>query len=232
MSPRLLDLFCGAGGASMGYARAGFDVVGVDNEPHDDYPFRLIVADALDIIGDLEFLQTFDVIHASPPCQRYGPMSRQRASHQDLILPTRAGFWDWPGLYVIENVSNAPLDYPVMLCGSAMGLGIRCRDGIWRHLRRHRFFESNAPLMSPGCVCPPERQAIGVYGHGGGGFDAQSYRRGVHGGGYKAHTDEARAVLGIDWMRDRRDLSDAIPPNYTEYLGWQLLDEMERRAAA
>jgi DNA (cytosine-5)-methyltransferase 1 len=105
---------------------------------------------------------------------------------------------------------------PLMLCGAAFGLGAVCRDGVWRPLRRHRLFESNVWLMSGGCACSG-KQPLGVHGHGGG----------VRIRGYMGcYADEKRAALGITWMRNQDDVNDAIPPAYTEYLGWQLLTQL------
>lgn len=223
MRPRLLDLFCGAGGCSVGYRRAGFDVLGVDVEPHPDYPFELIVADAMGVLEDTEFLNRFRVIHASPPCPRYSSATPEanRDSHPDLVPPARDALIAWGGVYVIENVPGAPLVHPALYCGGAFGLYADCRDGLRRPLQRHRLFESNAFLFSPGCACNG-RQKVGVYGDGGGG--SRSFA--AAGGGYKAYPEEARQAMGIDWMRSRKDISDAIPPAYTEHIGAQLIDQL------
>ncbi len=221
---RLLDLFCGAGGCSVGYHRAGFDVTGVDIEPHDDYPFALIVADALEVLADEAFLSEFDVVHASPPCPLFSAITgtfHDRTRHDDLLAPARAALRAWAGVYVIENVPRAPLLNPVMLCGAAFGLGAYCRDGLWRPLQRHRLFESNVWLMSPGCACGG-RQPIGVYGHGGG----------MRARGYMGYADEKRAALGIDWMRRQDDVNDAIPPAYTQHIGEQLMAHLTAEASA
>src|SRR6266700_1704986 len=142
--PRLLDLFCGAGGAAMGYHRAGFDVVGVDIKPHPDYPFPMIAMDALDALAGAVRLDRFDVIHASPPCQAYSALRvLNTATYPDLVKPVREGLRQWGGPYVIENVPGAPLLNPVRLCGTEFGLTTRTdRHGqVW--LKRHRLFESN-----------------------------------------------------------------------------------------
>jgi DNA (cytosine-5)-methyltransferase 1 len=146
--PKLLDLFCGAGGAAMGHARAGFDVVGVDINPQPHYPFAFIQFDVLKL--DRRFLRWFDAIHASPPCQLYTRKSstwgRERKhfiEHPDLIEPTRAMLAESGLPYVLENVMGAPMRCDVMLCGTMFGLRII----------KHRQFECNFPVFAPGAKC-------------------------------------------------------------------------------
>lgn len=212
---QLLDLFCGSGGVAMGYYRAGFDVVGVDNEAHADYPFPLVLADALDVLRSPTILRDFDVIHASPPCTRYTKGLRhhpeRQVEHPDLIAPVRQLLRAWGGPWVIENVPGAPLRYPILICGRAMGLPT---------IARHRLFESSVFLMSPGCGCGNER-AMSVFGH------AATIK---HPDGRRQHipTDEVKRLMGVEWIRRRDDVKDAIPPAYTEFLGWQLLDHLDR----
>lgn len=240
--PRLLDLFCGAGGAAMGYHRAGFEVVGVDIEPQPRYPFEFVQADALWIMDVLlgrgslcptmetrYWLTDFDVIHASPPCQAYSVSrhrSQHRRQHPDLIPPIRRALRSIRRPWVIENVIGSPLLDPVMLCGAAFQLGIpRPGDG-WLPLRRHRLFESNVALMSYGCACS-NSEVVGVYGHGGGWVD----RRSGHRKGYIGSADEKRAAMGIEWMT-RDELSQAIPPAYTQYIGEQLMTHLAAEGVA
>jgi DNA (cytosine-5)-methyltransferase 1 len=212
MSLRVLDLFCGAGGCSVGYHRAGFEPEGVDNEPHPDYPFPFHQADALEILADRAFLDRFDLIHASPPCKAFTDLAvLSDTEHPDLLTPTRELLRQWGGPYVIENVEGAPLPGALRLCGSEFELWAVCRDGTRRQLRRHRLFESNVFLMGAG-GCHHKGQPIGVYGTGGGGRMTR---------GYKAHPEEARQAMGIDWMKVE-DICQAIPPVYTEFIGEQL----------
>lgn len=225
--PRLLDLFCGAGGCSVGYHQAGFDVVGVDLLPHRDYPFPLAIADAMEILRVPAFLAGFDVVHASPPCQGYSTITpdSSREKHPRLIEPVRNLLLAWGGLYVIENVEGARRDLrnPVKLCGSSFDLGVR----------RHRYFETNAPLiMQPPCDHWGQGRPIGVYGDHA--QDDEDYRRpdGTRRGNKAKSLEEAQSALRIDWMTDWDDLTDAIPPVFTEIIGSSLLSHLEKAGAA
>lgn len=208
MQPRLLDLFCGAGGAAMGYHRAGFDVVGVDIEPQPHYPFKFHQADAMTYP-----LDGFDVIHASPPCQAYSAMRNTwnaRADHPDLLPPTRDRLAASGVPWVIENVPGAPMAPLFLMCGSSFGLGI---PGY--QLRRHRWFEvSGTWFLSP--PCQHRGPVIGIYG------DHGRDRRRNEGYGRYFTLDERKQAMGIDWMA-RDELDQAIPPAYTEYIGCELL---------
>ena len=140
--PRLLDLFCGAGGAAMGYHRAGFDVVGVDINPQPRYPFEFHRADAMTYP-----LDGFDAIHASPPCQHYANVTAWRGdpgNHPDLVAPTRTRLEAIGVPWVIENVPEAPVRRDFLLCGSQFGLKVR----------RHRAFETSPRLFA---LLPPCR---------------------------------------------------------------------------
>lgn len=204
--PRLLDLFCGAGGAAMGYHRAGFDVVGVDIEPQPRYPFEFVQGEALEYCT--VYGKEFDAIHASPPCQRYSTMTKRwnkQMSHQDLVSATRSVIEETRKIYIIENVVGAPLANPITLCGSMFGIAVR----------RHRLFESNVFLMSLKCRHETQGSIIGVYGHAGG----SSRRDGLKFSG----TDAWRDAMGIDWMTGK-ELAQAIPPAYTEWIGKQLIE--------
>jgi DNA (cytosine-5)-methyltransferase 1 len=144
MTPRLLDLFCCAGGAGMGYHRAGFDVVGVDLAAQPNYPFEFVQADALAYVA--EHGARFDAIHASPPCQHYAPVTAWRGNqndHPDLVALTRDALTATGRPWIIENVRGAPVRADVMLCGSHFGLRVK----------RHRSFESShpMPLLTPSC---------------------------------------------------------------------------------
>ncbi len=215
--PRLLDLFCCAGGASVGYARAGFDVVGVDIDPQPNYPFEFIQADALKL--DPEFLDSFDAIHASPPCQSYSDLAKRNGNADAwprLITPVRRLLVNSGKPYIIENVEGAPLIDPVVLCGT-MFPGLR--------VIRHRLFESDLDLWVPDHKRHPlvfthdKRKA-----HYGKLDQNESYVQ-VTGGG-NCSIQNAREAMGIDWMT-KAELNESIPPAYTEYLGSQLLAYVE-----
>lgn len=212
--PRLLDLFCGAGGAAMGYARAGFEVVGVDIKPQPRYPFEFIQANAMTFP-----LEGFDAIHASPPCQRYariGAVHGVRENHPDLVGPVRDRLIAAGVPWVIENVPDSRIPGAV-LCGSAFGLGaVGVLDGIPRQLRRHRLFETSFATMVP--ACQHRGEPVGVYGNGG-------PQRATRNRGYMGGTRERMEAMGIDWM-EKKELSQAIPPAYTEFIGKQLLAVM------
>jgi DNA (cytosine-5)-methyltransferase 1 len=204
--PRLLDLFCCAGGAAVGYHRAGFDVVGVDIEPQPRYPFDFHHADAMTFP-----LDGFDVIHASPPCQAYSSTRHTHSNeHPMLVDAVRARLAAFGLPWVIENVEGAPMRNALTLCGTEFGL----RSGD-RWLRRHRLFESSIWLMGAGgCNCS-RRLIGGVYGHAGGGGGAMAR-------GFKLDKTRSLEAMGTPWM-NRREVSQAIPPAYTEFIGEQLI---------
>ena len=212
---KLLDLFCGQGGASMGYNRAGFEVVGVDNAAQRHYPFRFELGDAM-----MYPLDGFDVVHASPPCQAYSAThsrcKKNPCPHPKLIEPLRARLQEWGGPYVIENVERAPLQGAALYCGGAFALGADTAQGRLQ-LKRHRLFESNRFLMTPGCGCG-KREKVGVYGNGGAWANRLSEGR----RGYQGNKAERSQAMEIDWMTIA-GLSQAIPPAYTQHIGEQLL---------
>src|SRR4051812_1654279 len=179
-SPRLLDLFCGQGGAGEGYARAGFEVVGVDLEPQPRSPHTFVQGDALEYVKANGHL--FDVIHASPPCQAYSITKHtHNVTHPDLVGPTRDALVATGLPYVIENVPGAPLLQPVTLCGTEFALPARDNDGRTLQLRRPRLFESNRFLLGAGgCMHGHPWGVGGVYG---GGSSDRNHAREVRRGG-------------------------------------------------
>ena len=214
----LLDLFCGAGGAGMGYYRAGFEVEGVDIQPQPSYPFTFYEGDAFLWLHEYNIVDRFDAIHASPPCQRWSPKTADTDAHPDLITPLRIAL-DATGLpYVIENVLRAPLRRDIVLCGSSFGLGVE----------RHRVFEANFPLMAAPCVHGQQPKQYPLYDHGRHYLSRIVHVFGEGGGKSREHWRDA---MGIDWMTDT-ELAEAIPPAYTELIGAQLRAYLERTAAA
>ncbi|WP_041258743.1 DNA cytosine methyltransferase [Fibrella aestuarina] len=204
--PKLLDLFCCAGGAGMGFHRAGFEVVGIDRSPQPRYPFRFIQADALQYLADN--WKNFNAFHASPPCQRYSVLTptEHQDKHPDLIGPTRDLLLATGKPYDIENVPGArhELHNPIMLCGSMFGL----------KTHRHRFFEIgfDVLIMTPAC----KHDFIPTVVSG-------TTKR-LENGKRREHTvAECRAAMDIDWMI-RKELDQAIPPAYTEYIGNHMIE--------
>ncbi|WP_433680670.1 DNA methylase [Nocardia sp. CA-119907] len=205
-TPRLLDLFSCAGGAAMGYHRAGFEVVGVDILTQPRYPFEHHVADALEFLA--AHGEEFDVIHASPPCQAYSPLHAlsPHLEYPDLVAATRSALDALGKPYVIENVMAAPLDrdHSIVLCGGMFGL----------RTYRHRRFESRIPLRPPTHPKHVIRTAT-----------RQRRARWAQGWHISVTGDVGRYVgpeaMGIDWMSGD-ELCQAIPPAYTEHIGEQL----------
>lgn len=217
--PRLLDLFCGAGGCAMGYHRAGFDVVGVDIAPQRNYPFEFVRGDALEYL--VAHGREFDAIHASPPCQHYTPVNRTGRltgkEYPDLVEPTRALLVATGKTWVIENVVGSPLISPLLLCGSMFGLMVR----------RHRLFESSRLLL--GQPCRHAEQERGGPRYPSCFRSKKALREGrrhlssvVQVYGNTPGKGLWREAMGIDWMTSR-ELTQAIPPAFTEYIGHQLM---------
>jgi DNA (cytosine-5)-methyltransferase 1 len=218
--PVLLDLFCGAGGAAMGYHRAGFDVVGVDINPQPNYPFEFHQGDALDFWPDR--LTRYACIHASPPCQGYSDLAHRTGRlYPKLVEPVRRLLVASRLPYVIENVEGAPLLDPIMLCGT-MFPGLR--------VLRHRLFESNIELAAPAHGAHPlvfthdKRKA-----HYGRLNQDESFVQ-VTGGG-NCTVRNAKAAMGIDWMT-KDEMNEAIPPAYTEHVGAVLRAHVAKQEVA
>lgn len=218
---RLLDLFCCAGGAGVGYDRAGFEVTGVDIVDRPSYPFAFIKGDAMKL--DPEFIASFDAIHASPPCQSYSDLAKRNGNGHEwprLIEPVREMLVASGLPYVIENVEGSPLLNPVVLCGT-----------MFPRLRvlRHRLFEANFEIVPPAHKKHPKVHT----------FDKRKSHFGktnewtdfvqVTGGG-NCSLAAARDAMGIDWMT-KGEINEAIPPDYTELIGRQLMAHLKAASA-
>lgn len=217
----VIDLFCCAGGASEGYARAGFTVNGIDNDLKalKHYPYRYKCVDIKTVTA--RFLRRYDLIHASPPCQAHTDLrSRTGKDYEDLIPFTRDLLVTSGKPYVIENVesTNDHLIDPITLCGTNFGLGAICKDGAYRQLWRHREFESNFEIRPHPRGCMHAGQPIGVYGDGGGGQQTR---------GYKAYAAEGLDAMDIRHYTPRKYVSQAIPPAFTEYIGHEFLRSID-----
>jgi DNA (cytosine-5)-methyltransferase 1 len=219
--PRLLDLFCGAGGAAMGYSRAGFDVVGVDINPQPRFPFEFHQADAMTLP-----LGGYDVIHASPPCQAYSRLRHlpwlKGREYPALLDATRVRLHSSGRPWVIENVEDAPMPYSVVLCGVMFGLP------VYRHRRFGASFlmwqpehEKHTHTLAAGraSMATRYRKTSGVTG-----IFVKEISRGSL-AGHATGAKETGRLMGIDWMR-RDELTQAIPPAYTEWVGRQLMTQL------
>lgn len=230
--PLLLDLFCGAGGCSVGYTLAGFDVLGVDINLQPNYPFEFIEGDAIEFLtrmvagGTFEWKGPglFDAVHASPPCHAYSTVTGRNRKNErrypDLIAPTRDLLMAWGKPWVMENVIGAPLTNAVQLCGSSFGLDVR----------RHRLFESSASIMALPCAHSLQKPRFRS-------LDSRMAGKlatvvGVHGHlNYPGEFELRCEAMGISWMTNA-ELTQAIPPAYTEHIGGYLMAEVEGRIAA
>ncbi len=217
---RLLDLFCGAGGASMGYHRAGFEVVGVDIKAQRHYPFPFLLHDALTL--PIEFLQSFDAIHASPPCQKFSVASirhiKSGKKYPDCLTPTRNQLRASRQPWVIENVLGAPMSRMLILCGLMFDLKVF----------RHRAFESSVLLI--GLDHPShtgKRIGFGYFSIAGGSGRWKSWGK-VYRNVSKGTIREWQDAMGIGWMTGA-EIKEAIPPAYTEFIGRQLMKYLEAR---
>lgn len=216
--PKALDLFCKAGGTSTGLARAGFDVTGVDIEPQPRYPFKFVLGDALEYCA--RHGHKFNLVVAGPPCQLYTKLaSLSNGNYPDLVGATREALQATGRPYIIENVPHAPLENPLMLCGT-----------MFPELRviRHRLFECWPVLWWPPAPCY-HWGVTSACGRGKNKHNLSGYVAGnlenfdfitVTGNDYIA--DDGRRAMDISWMT-KKELSQAIPPAYFEWLGKQML---------
>lgn len=213
--PLLLDLFCGAGGAAVGYHRAGFQILGIDHKPQPHYPYPIIIADIFKVWHLLNH-ERIDAYHASPPCQAYSKLYRLRGKTYPALIPKVRNLLKRTGKpYVIENVMGAPLRDPLMLCGS-----------MFPDLRvyRHRLFECSPPIYFPPAGCnhwgKPVPSQLGAPHQN---LDDLDFIT-VAGARFKA--EDGRKAMGIDWM-NRDELAQSIPPHYTTFIGKQLMEAIQ-----
>ncbi len=212
---KLLDLFCGAGGAGRGYMDAGFDVTGVDIEPQSDYPGTFIQGDAIAFLA--AHGHEYDAIHASPPCQASSALTKgtnKGREYLNLIPATRAllALHDKPT--VIENVQGSDLRRDLTLCGEMFGLGVI----------RHRYFEVSGftPLT---LTHKKHRGRVAGWRHGEW-FDGPYFA--VYGeGGGKGSVAQWQEAMGIPWTNNRKSIAEAIPPAYTRFIGGQIMARLE-----
>jgi DNA (cytosine-5)-methyltransferase 1 len=206
----ILDLFCGAGGASMGYKLAGFDIIGVDISPQPHYPFEFKQMDALTIPNSIT--QNVDAIHASPPCQAFSKLNVlwPDKEYPNLIEQVRTLLQVSGVPYIIENVPKAPLINPITLCGSMF-------EGL--EVRRHRAFECSFPVPQLECNHARIPYAVPVYGHTGAGANRNRERE----RGRSNSISDWRRAMGIEWMTTN-EITQAIPPAYTKYIGRYLME--------
>lgn len=223
---KILDLFCGAGGAAMGYHRAFPDaeIVGVDINPQPRYPFTFVQGDAMTYP-----LAGFDFVHASPPCQDWSTLRHIHDAHgtghmlPDTLARLRVNGAPW----VVENVVGAPMNAPLTLCGTMFDL--RCQfGGVEFELQRHRLFECSRPIEPP-TSCRHEFRTMGVYGTLSRRPRLNNAKRRPD-GDLKAGGRQAAALMDIDWMLSH-EIVQAIPPAYTEWIGSQLAAFLAERAA-
>ena len=229
---KILDLYCkaGGGGASAGYARAGFEVVGVDIEDQPNYPYKFIKMDAIEFLKTQD-ISEYDAIHASPPCQAHTRAKHLSAArnggkyrdHKDLIQATRELLQKSGKPYVIENVVGAPLIKPIALNGTQF-------KNIYT--QRRRMFESNIELKEPDRPYIKKKTPTAGNGFGQDGFISICGSGGVRGMNAKQIILYwGFALGGIDWMT-RAELAEAIPPVYTEFIGKQIIDYIKRGGGA
>jgi DNA (cytosine-5)-methyltransferase 1 len=229
--PRLLELFCGAGGATKGYQRAGFYVVGVDLHPQpNSCADEFHQGDAIEwlemLYDDPSFIAPFDAIHASPVCHDWSPLASVTGKNGsgDLLLGTLAKLPRLGKPWVVENTSGAPLPHQsdlfgrhgLMLCGTMFGLQVI----------RHRLFEASFPMSAP-THGSHEGEFYAPAGHGDPNWKRRDANPHLQGKGY---ADRCRKAMGIDWM-NRDELAQAIPPAYTEWIGTQLMEQLTKVAA-
>lgn len=221
---KLLDLFSGAGGSAKGYQRAGFYVMGIDNRPQPHYcGDEFHQADAFEYCR--KYGREFDAIHASPPCQAYtGVQALGKArnggyrEHPDLIDPVRRMLIETGKPFIIENVPQSPINAVLIMCGTMFDLKVY----------RHRYFETNVMMFQPQHFPHHDQTPTPGLGLSPKGFISVCGSGGVKGMNAKQIVETWSSSMGIDWM-DRRELAQAIPPAFTEFIGKQMMQYIRSR---
>lgn len=209
---KLLDLYCGVGGAGWGYAQAGFEVTGVDINPQKNYPFEFIQADAVEYVK--KHGHKYDVIHASPPCQAYTAMTTgtnagKKVYDETLLNATREALSDHR-YTIIENVVGAPVREDLKLCGEMFGLRVI----------RHRLFECSFDIEQPKHI--KHRSRVNDWRHG---ERFEGYYLAIYGtGGGRGSVDEWKDAMQMTWPQYKKEIAQAIPPAYAKYIGDQLME--------
>jgi DNA (cytosine-5)-methyltransferase 1 len=231
----LLDLFCCQGGAAAGYARAGFEVIGVDIEDQPRYPFEFHQDDALRVLADwtangacgyIGTVSDFAAVHASPPCQDHSETRDLGGGHgTGWMLGATLGYLRRLGIpWVVENVDGSPLARQAGLFGES---GLELCGCMFPELRgqlyENRLFETSFPMPQPPHVLhkwpqtkmgrpPKPGECMQITGHFSG-------------------VPEAQRRMAAEWMT-QDGLAQAIPPAYTEHIGRALLAAIEAGDAA
>ena len=217
--PKLLDLFCGAGGAGKGYMEAGFDVTGVDIAPQPDYPGTFIQGDALAYLA--AHGHEYDAIHASPPCQASSALTKgtnKGREYLNLIPATRALLALHNKPTVIENVQGSDLRRDLTLCGEMFGLAVI----------RHRYFEVSGFTALP-LEHKPHRGRVAGWRHGEW-FDGPYFA--VYGeGGGKGTVAQWQDAMDMHWTSNRKSIAEAIPKAYTRFIGGQIMQYLTSQDA-
>ena len=227
---RVLDLFCGAGMAGDGYAQAGFEPTGVDIVIRPSYPYKFKWGNALAVLADRDFVESFDLIHASPPCQAHTRAKHLRAAqggtsrHGDLLTPTLRLLRTYNVPWVVENVPGSPgMEDAVVECGSAYGLKVR----------RHRLFLASFPLAGSGCRHAEQGKPVGVYHVMGDTCKGVCKKTGklVIGGSTANTVEEGLEAMGVDRPLTWDELKEGFPPAYTRHVGEQAMAYITQGAA-
>jgi DNA (cytosine-5)-methyltransferase 1 len=213
------DVGGGVGISGDGYAQAGFEVVGFDNNPECErwYPYEFHCVDMLTLTPEY-LAENFNLVHVAPPCQRWSKMSNCRPGlakmYPDLITPMRPVLQASGVPYVIENVENSPLIDPLWLCGFSFG----------REIYRHRGFELGNGLTVPALRHPEHTMPASRAGHWVPGTVMSV-------AGHAAPIAKVREVMGVSRYMPREFMKEAAPAYFTNYIAVHALSYLAREAA-